>query len=46
MDDPTQRNRLGGLGCILVAVVTIAAVIALVVWAWQQPGGSTPSYWH
>ncbi|MFD6496611.1 hypothetical protein ACFV99_05350 [Streptomyces sp. NPDC059944] len=46
MDDLTRPNRRGGFGCILLAVVIGAALIALVVWAWQQPGGNTPSYWH
>ncbi|MEW2302238.1 hypothetical protein AB0958_20065 [Streptomyces sp. NPDC006655] len=46
MGDLTRRNRRGGLGCFLLVVVVIAAVIALGVWAWQQPGGNTPSYWH
>ncbi|MEU2337139.1 hypothetical protein ABZ608_26695 [Streptomyces sp. NPDC013172] len=41
----TRRNLRGGLGCFLLVVVVIAVVIALGVWAWQQPGGNAPIYW-
>ncbi|MEV6235501.1 hypothetical protein [Lentzea sp. NPDC051838] len=33
------------LGCFLIPLVLIA-VIAFAVWAWFQPGGDSPSYWH
>ncbi|MBP0451108.1 MULTISPECIES: hypothetical protein [unclassified Kitasatospora] len=46
MDDVNHRRRRGDLGCFVLAVLVIAGVIAFFVWAWNQPGADTPSYWH
>ncbi len=41
-----RPNRRGALGCLLLVLLLAAALTAFVVWAWNQPGGNTPSYWH
>ncbi|MFJ4675906.1 hypothetical protein [Kitasatospora sp. NPDC088783] len=46
MNDIDRRNRRGAPGCLLVVLLLAAALAAFVVWAWNQPGGNTPSYWH
>ncbi|WP_161789938.1 hypothetical protein [Streptacidiphilus neutrinimicus] len=42
----SRRSRFGGVGCLLFALLVVGGVVALLVWAWQQPGADTPSYWH
>ena len=46
VDDIDRQNRRGAIGCFLLTISIAAAVIAFLVWAWNQPGGNTPSYWH
>ncbi|WP_158515593.1 hypothetical protein [Kitasatospora sp. MBT63] len=46
MDDINRQNRRGTIGCFVLAILIAAAVIAFLVWAWNQPGSDTPSYWH
>ncbi|GAA2813417.1 hypothetical protein GCM10010441_42640 [Kitasatospora paracochleata] len=46
VDDINRPNRRGALGCFVLAVLVVAAVITFLVWAWNQPGSDTPSYWH
>ncbi|MFJ4091818.1 hypothetical protein ACIPYS_09565 [Kitasatospora sp. NPDC089913] len=42
-----RRNRRGsGLGCLVLALLVATALVAFLVWAWNQPGNGTPSYWH
>ncbi|MCG6494311.1 hypothetical protein [Kitasatospora sp. A2-31] len=45
MDDIKGGNWRGALGCLVFALAFIAFVVFLV-WAWNQPGGDQPSYWH
>ncbi len=46
VDDINRQNRRGTIGCFVLAILIAAAVIAFLVWAWNQPGSDTPSYWH
>lgn len=46
IDRRNRPNRRGALGCLLLVLLLAAALTAFVVWAWNQPGGNTPSYWH